>query len=140
RYRCAFCVRRLARGSILRNCCDARGAALRRIGRMKPVLPILFSLACALAGCGGDDTHSGCDGGVTPGGGDMSAGPGADMAQGMPPDAAAPQCVPLRSGRRFTVVAVPDTQYLFDQDRGNADVLAASLHWIVEHACEYNIV
>jgi hypothetical protein len=40
----------------------------------------------------------------------------------------------------FTLVVIPDTQYLFDQDRGDASVLAASLHWIIDHADTEHIV
>jgi len=47
--------------------------------------------------------------------------------------------VPVPGGDRFTLAVIPDTQYLFDEDRGNDDVLAASLHWIVDHAAERHI-
>jgi len=40
---------------------------------------------------------------------------------------------------RFALAVIPDTQYLFDRDRGNAEVLAASLHWIADHAAERRI-
>jgi Concanavalin A-like lectin/glucanases superfamily len=51
--------------------------------------------------------------------------------------ASAPGAAP--SGR-FTIAVIPDTQYLFDADRGNSEVLAASLRWLVAHRREYGIV
>src|SRR5262245_57579834 len=58
------------------------------------------------------------------------------------PPAITPDAAPPATGddKVFTLVVVPDTQYLFDQDRGNADVLAASLHWIIDHAGSEHIV
>lgn len=41
---------------------------------------------------------------------------------------------------KFTIAVVPDTQYLFDEDRGNRTVVEKSLQWIVEHSREKNIV
>ena len=38
--------------------------------------------------------------------------------------------VAVANGGPFTIAVIPDTQYLFDQDRSNADVLAGSLQWI----------
>ncbi|WP_394845401.1 hypothetical protein LZC95_51270 [Pendulispora brunnea] len=56
------------------------------------------------------------------------------------PDAGPAMCQVERPKSRFTVAVVPDTQYLFDQDRIYPEVLTASLRWIVDHAREYNIV
>src|SRR5262249_34399458 len=54
---------------------------------------------------------------------------------------AAPDAAPSADGDQvFTLAVIPDTQYLFDQDRGDASVLAASLHWIVDHADAEHIV
>ncbi|MGI5145859.1 LamG-like jellyroll fold domain-containing protein [Plantactinospora sp. CA-294935] len=47
------------------------------------------------------------------------------------PDSASP---------RFTLAVIPDTQYLFDGDRGDSAPLAATLRWIVAHQAERNIV
>ncbi|GIG85491.1 LamG-like jellyroll fold domain-containing protein [Plantactinospora endophytica] len=41
---------------------------------------------------------------------------------------------------RFTLAVIPDTQYLFDGDRGDPEPLAATLRWIVAHQAERNIV
>jgi hypothetical protein len=41
---------------------------------------------------------------------------------------------------RFTLVVMPDTQFLFDQDRIHPAPLDASLRWILAHAREENIV
>ncbi|MGX7669658.1 LamG-like jellyroll fold domain-containing protein [Plantactinospora sp. DSM 117369] len=41
---------------------------------------------------------------------------------------------------RFTLAVIPDTQYLFDGDRGDSAPLAATLRWIVAHRAERNIV
>lgn len=41
---------------------------------------------------------------------------------------------------KFTIAVIPDTQYLFDEDRGNRTVVEKSLQWIVEHGREKNIV
>jgi hypothetical protein len=35
---------------------------------------------------------------------------------------------------------MPDTQYLFDQDRGSSAPLDASLRWVLDHATTENIV
>jgi hypothetical protein len=42
--------------------------------------------------------------------------------------------------RKFTLAVIPDTQYLFDEDRGNQRVLEKSLQWIVDHTADENIV
>ncbi|ONI89012.1 Tat pathway signal sequence domain protein [Actinosynnema sp. ALI-1.44] len=53
-------------------------------------------------------------------------------AQGFPrPDADSP---------RFTVAVIPDTQYLYDRDRGDSAPLEASLRYIVDTAREHNTV
>jgi hypothetical protein len=41
---------------------------------------------------------------------------------------------------RFTLAVIPDTQYLFDGDRGDPAPLAATLNWILDHRAERNIV
>jgi len=41
---------------------------------------------------------------------------------------------------RFTVAVVPDTQYQFDQDRGDAAPLTASFEWLIEQRARENIV
>ncbi|HYN96548.1 MAG TPA: metallophosphoesterase, partial [Pilimelia sp.] len=41
---------------------------------------------------------------------------------------------------RFTIAVVPDTQFLFDGDRGDPEPLAASLAYLIEHRAEHNIV
>ncbi len=41
---------------------------------------------------------------------------------------------------RFTLVVMPDTQYLFDNDRVHPAPLDASLRWILDHARDENIV
>lgn len=41
---------------------------------------------------------------------------------------------------KFSIAVIPDTQYLFDQDRQNPEVLEASLKWIAKHARKQNIV
>jgi len=39
----------------------------------------------------------------------------------------------------FTLVVMPDTQYLFDEDRGDSRPLDASLRWILDHTEDENI-
>ncbi|VUD67382.1 hypothetical protein TDB9533_03765 [Thalassocella blandensis] len=46
----------------------------------------------------------------------------------------------LGSKNTFTIAVIPDTQYLFDQDRRNPEVLEQSLNWIVKHSRQENIV
>ncbi|MEU4289302.1 LamG-like jellyroll fold domain-containing protein [Kribbella sp. NPDC026596] len=41
---------------------------------------------------------------------------------------------------RFTVAVVPDTQYQFDQDRGDSAPLTASFEWLIEQRAAENIV
>jgi hypothetical protein len=41
---------------------------------------------------------------------------------------------------RFTLAVIPDTQYLFDGDRGDPAPLAATLRWIQERQADENIV
>ena len=41
---------------------------------------------------------------------------------------------------RFTLAVIPDTQYLFDTDRGDPRPLAATLRWIQERQADENIV
>ena len=47
---------------------------------------------------------------------------------------------PDSNSPRFTLVVMPDTQYLFDEDRGDSRPLDASLRWILDHAEDENIV
>jgi hypothetical protein len=47
---------------------------------------------------------------------------------------------PDAHSQRFTVVVMPDTQYLFDADRIDAAPLDASLRWVLDHAERENIV
>lgn len=44
-----------------------------------------------------------------------------------------------RPSGKFTIAVIPDTQYLFDEDRGNREVVEKSLQWIVDHTRENNI-
>jgi hypothetical protein len=37
------------------------------------------------------------------------------------------------AGPRFTIAVIPDTQYLFDEDRGNPEPLDTSLRYLLEH-------
>ncbi|TCO40156.1 concanavalin A-like lectin/glucanase superfamily protein [Kribbella antiqua] len=41
---------------------------------------------------------------------------------------------------RFTLAVVPDTQYLFDLDRGDSAPLVASFEWLIEQRAAENIV
>jgi hypothetical protein len=105
--------------------------------RRRLVLAVLVPLFSIVGG--------GCDGDGGAGGpiGDLGAPPEApaDAATNPPvADMAAAQCQPGNAGRRFTIAFIPDTQYLFDGDRGDANVLSASVRWIVDHTCERNIV
>src|SRR5262245_9628887 len=86
---------------------------------------VLSSLLALVTACGSSSSNPSPDGGSP------------DATPGLP-DAGPPP--PAHDPARFSIVAIPDTQYLFDQDRGNHDVLAASLHWIVEHREQYHIV
>ena len=43
-------------------------------------------------------------------------------------------------GHKFSIAVIPDTQYLFDEDRYNPEVLTKTLQWIMEHQREKNIV
>jgi hypothetical protein len=102
---------------------------------------LLLALAPALLACGDDPD------GARP----VDAAPGVPDAPSIAIDAAtidastvdaatvdaAPD--PGPNPRRFTLAVVPDTQYLFDQDRGNPEVLATSLRWIVDHAADEGI-
>ena len=64
-------------------------------------------------------------------------GQGAD-GQGTDADAAGRLADPEQS--RFTVAFIPDTQFLFDSDRGDPAPLAASLAWLLRRRVEDNIV
>src|SRR5215471_12544757 len=43
-------------------------------------------------------------------------------------------------GGKFSIAVIPDTQYLFDDDRYDPQVLARTFQWIIEHTQEKNIV
>jgi hypothetical protein len=43
-------------------------------------------------------------------------------------------------GQKFSIAVIPDTQYLFDRDRYEPQVLAKTLQWIVDHTRDKNIV
>src|SRR5580704_14580475 len=47
---------------------------------------------------------------------------------------------PSSGGQKFSIAVIPDTQYLFDEDRYDPEVLARTFQWIVEHTQEKNIV
>ncbi|WP_158847735.1 LamG-like jellyroll fold domain-containing protein [Saccharothrix deserti] len=47
---------------------------------------------------------------------------------------------PDADGDRFTIAVIPDTQYLFDQDRGDSEPLDASLRYLLDHTGRDNIV
>lgn len=42
--------------------------------------------------------------------------------------------------QKFSIAVIPDTQYLFDEDRYNPEVLTKTLQWIIDHQREKNIV
>jgi hypothetical protein len=44
------------------------------------------------------------------------------------------------SDEKFSIAVIPDTQYLFDEDRYNPEVLTKTLQWIIEHQRDKNIV
>jgi hypothetical protein len=121
----------------------ARSAKETQVKRSMWMGAFLGAVAAVLAG--GCDEHGGKGGNCPPGAAPdlaVSSGGAGDMAMTTPPapDMAAAQCVPARPGNRFTIAVIPDTQYLFDGDRGNPDVLRASVQWIIDHTCDYNIV
>ena len=43
-------------------------------------------------------------------------------------------------GHKFSIAVIPDTQYLFDDDRYDPQVLAKTFQWIVDHTHDKNIV
>src|SRR5262245_59503229 len=92
------------------------------------VIPRLFvsAILVAVAAC------------TPPGGGGQSPDAAPETPDAGASDAAPPP--PWMPHARFTIAVIPDTQLLFDQDRGNPEVLAASLRWIADHAAERNIV
>ena len=47
---------------------------------------------------------------------------------------------PSSGGQKFSIAVIPDTQYLFDEDRYDPEVLAKTFQWIVDHTQEKNIV
>ena len=50
-------------------------------------------------------------------------------------------CAHLNSqSRKFSIAVVPDTQYFFDRDRSEPEVLSKTFQWIVDHQREKNIV
>jgi hypothetical protein len=56
------------------------------------------------------------------------------------PASAEPSRGPDPESPRFTVVVMPDTQYLFDADRGDPAPLDASLRYVLDHAGDDNVV
>src|SRR4051812_43936392 len=44
------------------------------------------------------------------------------------------------SSQKFSIAVIPDTQYLFDEDRYNPEVLTETLQWIIDHQRDKNIV
>jgi len=72
------------------------------------------------------------------------AGVAASVVQ-LPPAAATAAPAPVTwqpdaGSERFTLVVMPDTQYLFDEDRGDPAPLEASLRWILDHGTQENVV
>ncbi len=57
-----------------------------------------------------------------------------------PAVATSPRRRPDTDSPRFTVAVIPDTQYLFDRDRGDSAPLDATLKYLVDAASEQNIV
>jgi hypothetical protein len=53
---------------------------------------------------------------------------------------AAEDTYPSSGGQKFSIAVIPDTQYLFDEDRYDPEVLAKTFQWIVDHTREKNIV
>jgi hypothetical protein len=60
------------------------------------------------------------------------------VAAGSHPDGGAPRVD--TAGPRFTLVVVPDTQYLYDDDRGDSEPLNHAFDWIVDHRTSDNVV
>ncbi|MEJ3744656.1 LamG-like jellyroll fold domain-containing protein [Actinomycetes bacterium KLBMP 9797] len=56
------------------------------------------------------------------------------------PKPAAPTATVDTEHPRFTLAVIPDTQYLFDADRGDPAPLAATLRYIVDNQARHNIV
>ncbi|MEH1164179.1 LamG-like jellyroll fold domain-containing protein [Micromonospora sp. CPCC 205539] len=56
------------------------------------------------------------------------------------PTPASAQSRPNTEDPRFTLAVIPDTQYLFDSDRGDPAPLAATLRWIQDRQADENIV
>jgi hypothetical protein len=44
------------------------------------------------------------------------------------------------NNQRFSIAVIPDTQYLFDEDRYDPEVLRKTLQWVVDHTRDKNIV
>ncbi|WP_394825479.1 LamG-like jellyroll fold domain-containing protein [Pendulispora albinea] len=98
-------------------------------------------VACGLDDGGSDAPPPRADGSAPGVVTDSGAAAPKDGAGHSPVDAEVPACRPEPlPGHRFTLAVIPDTQYLFDKDRGDPRVLEASVRWIVEHAREHNIV
>jgi hypothetical protein len=53
---------------------------------------------------------------------------------------AAEDTYPSSRGQKFSIAVIPDTQYLFDEDRYDPQVLAKTFQWIVDHTRDKNIV
>jgi hypothetical protein len=72
---------------------------------------------------------------------------GAAATIGTPASASATEAtIELTGGRpdsesqRFTLAVIPDTQYLFDQDRGDSEPMDASLRYLLANTARENIV
>jgi Calcineurin-like phosphoesterase len=76
----------------------------------------------------------------------LLAGAGAGLAASLLPsvpasaDPAPAAFRPDPDSPRFTLVVMPDTQFMFDEDRGNPAPLDASLRWILANGPAHNIV
>jgi hypothetical protein len=105
-----------------------------------PLSPFLsIALTSALAGV------VGCKQSAPPA--PASAGSVVPLSASVSASAIAPAVAPLaaaaaplaRHGGKFSLAVIPDTQYLFDSDRANPDVVAATMHWIVDNSDRYRI-
>ncbi|MEV4318864.1 LamG-like jellyroll fold domain-containing protein [Actinocrispum sp. NPDC049592] len=67
-------------------------------------------------------------------------GAGAAIGSVSPASAETGSWCPDQESPRFTVAVIPDTQYLYDRDRGDSAPLEASLRYIVDTAAEHNTV
>ncbi|MEV4267148.1 hypothetical protein [Kribbella sp. NPDC049584] len=78
--------------------------------------------------------------------GALSAGNAAATGTGETGGASATAASSKEAGRidtehpRFTLAIVPDTQYQFDQDRGDPAPLTATFNWLIDNRTDENIV